>query len=86
MTELIELSFFQTCYALSKGDIKPLQLFVVAVTPASAMAITMAVDSLPPSVCPLEPQQRDLHKTWIKAVYLMMQNVLEGFDGSNSVN
>jgi hypothetical protein len=91
VTELIELSFFQACYALSKGDIEPLKLFVVAVTTASkkykgasAMAIAMTVDSLPPSARPLEPQERDLRETWIRAVYLMMQHVLDGFDGSSS--
>jgi len=93
VTELIELSFFQACYALSKGDIEPLKLFVVAVTTASkkykgasAMAIAMTVDSLPASVRPLEPQERDLRETWIKAVYLMMQHVLDGFDGSSNKN
>ena len=29
--ELIELSFFQGCYALSKGDTEPLKMFIVAV-------------------------------------------------------
>jgi hypothetical protein len=93
VTELIELSFFQACYALSKGDIEPLRLFVVAVTTASkkykgasAMALAMTVDALPPSVRPLEPQERELRETWIKAVYLMMSHVLEGFDDSSSNN
>jgi hypothetical protein len=88
--ELIELSFFQACYALSKGDVEPLKLFIVAVTTAtkkykgaSAIALAMTVDALPPSVRPLEPQERDLRETWIRAVYLIMGHVLEGFDSGS---
>ena len=87
VTELIELSFFQACYALSKGDVEPLKLFIVAVVTAtkkhqgaSAKALALTVDSLPPSMRPLEAQERDLRETWIKAVYLMMAHVLEGFE------
>ncbi len=87
VTELIELSFFQACFALSKGDVEPLKLFIVAVVTASkkyrgtsATALTLTVDSLPPSMRPLEPQERGLRETWIKAVFLMMNHVLEGFE------
>lgn len=87
VTELIELSFFQACFALSKGDLDPLKLFIIAVVTAtkkhksaSATALALMVDSLPPSMRPLEAQERDLRETWIKAVYLMMAHVLEGFE------
>lgn len=81
--ELIELSFYPACYALSKGDRKPLELFVVAVATASqkygglasASAISESVDSLPPSARPLDDTERSLRDTWIRAVYLMMGHV-----------
>jgi len=94
--ELIELSFVQACFALSKGDIEPLKLFVVAVTTASkkyggavsAMALVQTVDALPPSMSmrPLEPQERELRETWIRAIYLMMGHVLEGFHTNTNTN
>jgi hypothetical protein len=53
--ELIELSFFQTCFTLSEGDVEPLKLFIVAFKTAakkhegaSASAITHMVNSLSP--------------------------------------
>ena len=88
VTELVELSFFQACFALSKGDVEPLKLFIVAVKTASkkyrgasAIALAKTVDALPPSMRPLEPQERELRETWIRAVYLMMGHVLDEFDG-----
>lgn len=88
VTELIELSFFQACFALSKGEFEPLKLFIVAVKTvstkypgASASVITMTVDSVTASVRPLEPAERDLRETWIRAIYLMMSHVLDNFDG-----
>ena len=81
--ELIELSFFQACYALSKGDVQPLKLFVVAVVTASkkypgatAGVVCECVDALPPSVRTLDETERDLRETWIRAVYLVMEHVL----------
>jgi hypothetical protein len=86
--ELIELSFFQACFALSKGDVQPLGLFVVAVKTASkkyegasALAISECVDALPPSVRPLETQERKLRETWIRAIYLLLGRVMEDFSG-----
>ena len=35
LLELIELSFFQACYALSKGEVEPLKLFIVVVEVAA---------------------------------------------------
>eukprot|EP00532_Pseudo-nitzschia_australis_P011636 CAMPEP_0168217488 /NCGR_PEP_ID=MMETSP0140_2-20121125/7281_1 /TAXON_ID=44445 /ORGANISM="Pseudo-nitzschia australis, Strain 10249 10 AB" /LENGTH=261 /DNA_ID=CAMNT_0008145261 /DNA_START=343 /DNA_END=1128 /DNA_ORIENTATION=- len=91
--ELIELSFFQACYALSKGDIQPLKLFVIAVKTASkkyegasALAISETVDSLLPSVRPLDDGERKLRDTWIRAVYLMLGHVMEDFSGGDSSN
>lgn len=89
--ELIELSFFQACYALSKGDIEPLKLFIVAVKTASkkypgasAIAITKTVDSAVSTVRPLEPAERELRETWIRAVFLMMGHVLDDFDAATN--
>ena len=91
VTELIELTFFQACFALSKGDIDPLKLFIVAIVTASkkykgasATALALTVDALPPSMRPLESQERDLREIWIKAVYLMMGHVLEGFESEEN--
>mmetsp|Transcript_18667 Transcript_18667/g.46216 ORF Transcript_18667/g.46216 Transcript_18667/m.46216 type:complete len:293 (-) Transcript_18667:606-1484(-) len=91
VTELIELSFFQACYALSKGEIEPLKLFIVAVKTASkkypgasAISIAETVGSVPASVRPLEPAERDLRETWIRAIYLMMGHVLDDFDAETS--
>jgi len=91
VTELIELVFFQACYALSKGDLEPLRLFCVAVTTAaikkfptaSANALIQMVNDLPPSTRPLEPQEVDLRATWIKAIYLVMGHVLDDFENSD---
>jgi len=82
--ELIELSFFQACFALSKGDSEPLKLFIVAVKTAakkfekaSAIAITKTVNSLPSSIGrPLEEQEQELRDTWIQAIYLMLGHTL----------
>ncbi len=89
VTELIELSFFQACFALSKGDVEPLKLFIVAVVTASkkyrgasAKALALMVDSLPPTMRPLEPQEREIRENWIQAVFLMMGHVLEGFESN----
>jgi len=82
--ELIELSFFQACYALSKGDAGPLRLFVIATKTAykkypgaSGAAISASVDSLLPSVRPLDDREQSLRDTWIRAVYLVLERVLE---------
>jgi len=84
--ELIELSFFQACFALSKGDVEPLKLFIVAVKTAakkfegaSASAITQIINAMPPSVRPLEPQEQELRDTWIRAIYLVLFYVVEDF-------
>jgi len=83
--ELIELSFFQACFALSKGDVEPLKLFIVAVKTAavqkfegaSAIAIMKTVNSLPSSIGrPLEQQEQELRDTWIQAIYLMLEHTL----------
>mmetsp|Transcript_20698 Transcript_20698/g.23721 ORF Transcript_20698/g.23721 Transcript_20698/m.23721 type:complete len:183 (-) Transcript_20698:18-566(-) len=84
LLELIELSFFQACFALSKGDSEPLKLFIVAVTTAakkfekaSAIAITQTVNSLPSSIGrPLEEQEQELRDTWIQAIYLLLGHTL----------
>lgn len=93
VTELVELSFFQACFALSKGDVEPLKLFIVAVKTASkkyegasAVALAQTVDALPPSLRPLEPQERDLREVWIRAIYLMMGHVIDEFDGGDDGN
>jgi hypothetical protein len=85
------LSFFQACFALSKGEIEPLKLFIVAVKTvsmkypgASAITIAKTVDSVPTSVRPLEPAERDLRETWIRAIYLMMSHVVGDFDAEIS--
>ena len=82
--ELIELSFFQACFALSKGDNEPLKLFIVAVMTAakkfetaSAFAMTQTVNSLPSSIGrPLERQEQELRDTWIQAIYLLLGHTL----------
>jgi len=93
VTELVELSFFQACFALSKGDVEPLKLFIIAVktaskkfSGASAIALAQTVDALPPSLRPLESQERELREIWIRAVYLMMAHVLDDFDGSDNID
>lgn len=90
VTELIELSFFQACFALSKGETDPLKLFIFAVKIASqkypgvsAISIAKVVDSVTASVRPLEPAERDVRETWIRAIYLMMGHVLDDFDAGS---
>ena len=80
--ELIELSFFQACFALSKGNMEPLKLFIVAVRMlasqeknCSATTIIRAVDNCPPTIRPLEPQEQELRTTWIQAIVLMLRHL-----------
>ncbi|CAJ1941061.1 unnamed protein product [Cylindrotheca closterium] len=85
------MSFFQACFALSKGEIEPLLLFIVAVKTlsmkypgASAITIAKTVDSLPASMRPLDLTERDLRETWIRAIYLIMDHVVDDFDAGTS--
>jgi len=84
--ELIEMSFFQSCFALSKGDLEPLKLFIVAVKTAtniydgeSASEIAQKVNAQMPSMRPLEPEEQELRDTWIRAIYLMLGHVVPDF-------
>lgn len=87
IVELIELSFFQACFALSKGNIEPLKLFIVAVKSSrerSASATIQAVNKSPPSVRVLDPKEQALRTDWIQAIYLVLGHlqgvVVDGID------
>lgn len=79
IVELIELSFLQSCLALSKGNIEPLQLFIVAVRTASKQecSVIKILGALKekPTERPLDSGEENLRSTWIQAIYLLLAHM-----------
>ena len=82
LVELIELSFLQSCVAMSQGDMGPLKLFIVAVKTAaqqspSASKLIQAVNDCPTLGRSLDVQERELRSTWIQAIYQALHHCLD---------
>lgn len=76
IVELIELSFLQGCLGMSKGDIEPLQLFIVAVMTAkkqqsSVHRLLEAIQNQPTKRT-LDQKEESIRRTWIQAIYLLL--------------